>query len=124
MEMRKELIKKLIEWVESSQSFLKGEIPDYINELIASELIKTWMNVSLITLGIIFLSGMGFLAFNKSNTYEKSYECPSIYFLVIWGALIFVIFFCGGLISEIHTLINIYVSPRVFVLNHLKNLLG
>ena len=121
--MDNENIKKMIEWVESSSTFIKGQVPDYIEQLLQSSLISTWLNVGFLSIGCITFLILWTWCIWKQSTYEKSYDVPTVVVLGCFIAAGLIIALIAGLISEIHILISIYFSPKVYILNHLTSLL-
>jgi hypothetical protein len=122
--MNNENIKKMIEWVESSSEFIKGQIPDYIEQLLQYRLINTWLNIGVLSIGLIICLILCVFCIWKQSTYEKSYDVPTLMVIGCFIPLALVGPFSIGLISEIHILINIYIAPKVYILNHLRSLIG
>lgn len=121
--MNDENIKKMIEWVESSSSFIQGQIPDYIEQLLRYKMISTWLNVGILLIALIVSLSLWIFCLCKSSNYEKSYiiSTPLALGCFMPAVIGFALFM--GMISEIHDLIRLYIAPKVYVLNHLTSLL-
>jgi uncharacterized membrane protein len=121
--MNDENIKKMIEWVESSSSFIQGQIPDYIEQLLRYKMISTWVNIGILSVLVIVCSSLCIWCVWKGSTYEKSYDIPALIFVGSFIPGMFSLITAIGLISEIQDLIRLYIAPKVYVLNHLTGLI-
>lgn len=121
--MNEENIKKMIEWVESSSCFIQGQIPDYIEQLLKSRLISTWFNLGILSIAFIVCLILWSWCLWKQSTYLKSYDVPCPIVMGCFMPIAIVVPLFIGVISEIHDLINIYIAPKVYILNHLRDLL-
>ena len=117
-------IDNLIAWIKASTDFAKEQWPDYVAQFLRAEEIKGWMNVSALVVVMIFcvIFWVGSLYFTWNFT-GKSYEIPTF---IQMGTFFPILIFLGmllGLISEVHSLITLYVAPKVYVLEHLRSFL-
>lgn len=120
---QQQMIKKLIEWVECSATFVKGQLPDYIEQYMRAATIKSWTDIILCSISILFLISIMLFCWYKNSQYEKSYDSPFGYMFGSFMPLVLIVPCMATMIYEIHNLINIYVSPKVYILSHLNSLI-
>jgi len=120
-----ELIKKIIDWVESSSDFVQCQWPDFISQFMKAATIKAWIDFS-----ILFVVFVAFLLICVLDIYPNSSKKTDMFdqgFLVFLYSLIIpfaLLPITAGLINEIHNLVNIYVAPKVYILSQLKHFIG
>ncbi len=122
MENSQELVKKLIDWIESTSDLVKAQLPDFAQQYLKAMLIQTWMNIIIISIVIITLIVLSFFCIHKQLTSEKTYDNFFVSFFSFFAPF-FTLITLMGLIKEIHTLINIYVAPKPYILFHLKDII-
>ncbi len=117
-----EVVKKLIVWIESSADFVKGELPDFIEQFMLAAKFKVWFDLTFLCIAFILLACIGlYCAMRIINSNERIESLP----LMMGSFIPIVLFFplVGGFIAEIHNLINIYLAPKVYILSNLKDFL-
>lgn len=113
--MNEELIKKIIEYMESSKDFIVEQAPDIIQQMLKYE---TFNNIfGLIIAVIILFVSIGVFIYGKySNKTDKIYF--NVYnYVSIW------LFIAAFAISAfaINNLVKIKISPKYFVIEKLKD---
>ena len=121
--MNDDNIKKMIEWVESSSSFIQGQIPDYIEQLLKYKMICTWTNVTILSILIIGCLSLCIWCLWKGSTYEKNYDIPCLIVIGTYLSGTIMMITTIGLVTEIQFLMQLYIAPKVYILNHLTSLL-
>jgi hypothetical protein len=123
LQAQNDIASKLIEWIESSKDFISGQLPDYVHQFIKYKTIQCYLNITLLSFMTILLTIFWIYSIVKLNTYEKQYDCPSLFVLgtFICPAPIFGL--CCVLVGEIHTIIQIHIAPKVYILSHLNDLI-
>lgn len=121
--MNEENIKKMIDWVENSSSFIQGEIPDYINQLLRYTTICAWFNIGILSILIVISTSMWIWCLYKHSTYDQGWNVPTPIVMGCFFPGIAIALMGIGVISEIHDLIKLYIAPKVYILKHLTSLL-
>ena len=120
--LTQETIQKIITWIESSADFVKGQWPDFVEQYMRAALIRTWLNTSVLLIAIFVSTIIMLYCVNFIWKFEgKSYDIPMHAQVGAFVPIIVILSAFGGLLQEIHTLINIYIAPKVYILYHLKD---
>jgi len=115
--MKEEILKKLLEYLQNTELFLSGQIPDVFRQIMQIELFKIW---ALFIFSIICLIAFGIsLYFFLKEWEEKEYEN----LLVLIG--LFVGGICGiiCLTVSLYKLYLFYYAPKVFLIEYIGGLL-
>lgn len=119
-----ELVKNIIDWVESSSDFVKGQFPDFVDQFIKISLINTWFDVTLFAVVFLLLIIFAIYIYRKSQLKNDDHSTWSGF--IIMARFMLPCFIFISLISLVHSaqnLLTIYVAPKVYILSHLKDFL-
>jgi len=118
-----EIVKKLIEWMEGTREFVTTQAPDYIQQYLRMAMVQAWAELVFEIFAICALLGFMFFCINMCGKYEKSCEAPTVYGMGSFIPIIGVIYVIGGIYFTTQKLIAIHMAPKVFILQHLKELI-
>ena len=125
--MKEELLKqftaRLIHYVDSAEIFLKGNVPDYIEQLLKYE---TYHQVSTLVAGFatITLLGIALVFLYKKLYANQTVDADSeigFWFFSIVVSLLCVVWFTTKGMSTINTIVKINVAPKVYVVDYLRS---
>lgn len=113
------LIEKVIKYLESSEAFLKGQVPDFCKQLIEYHTWDTqWMfYVSFAGMSLFF--GMMMIFFLCSIFRQKAPEE-----MIVGGALTGIVFIIAALITggNYRDLKELELAPKVFLLKEVRKI--
>ena len=118
-EILKQFTTRLIHYADSAEIFLKGNVPDYIEQLLKYEMIT---NIRELILGFTLLILALILTYTlyKKVDHSSCKRAPIIgsfsVFMVMWVLW----FFTSGM-HNINTITKINVAPKVYVIDYLRN---
>lgn len=113
--MKEEIVKELMKWMMESKEFVIGQAPDYIQQLLTYKTTVCYLLIGMfvffILLGItlILLS----LKYIKVNGMEVCFVI-GVFMLLVSFVLV---------VSPINNIIKIKKAPKVFVMEHLTELI-
>ena len=118
-----EMVAKLIEWMEGSKSFVAQQAPDYIQQYLRMTIVQYWVELAFEILVVLALIGFVVFCIKECGKYEKSYETPTVIQMGSFFPLLIAIFPAVGTYMTVQKLITVYMAPKVFILQHLKELI-
>lgn len=121
--MNDQIIEKLVEWIKSSSDFVNENLPDYVNQYLRSELIKTWLGIICMSIFIIIMLIICVISIYKYYSYERGSDASCIVVIGCIMPISIIMMMSITLFTNIFNLITIYTAPKVYVLNHLMNYL-
>lgn len=118
-----EMIIKLIAWVEGAQQFVIGQAPDYIQQYLKMTMYQCWIDTISAFLLFIFCIIMSVWSIRTVNAYEENWKAPFLAQWISWMAPISCIGTIAFFVGELKKLVSISIAPKVYILQHLKELL-
>lgn len=114
--MKEEILKKLLEYLQNTELFLSGQIPDVFRQIMQIELFKIW---ALFILSIICLIIFGISLYFLLKGWEEEYQIMIIATGLLFGGVIGIV--C--LPVSIYKLYLFYYAPKVFLIEYIGVLL-
>ena len=114
--MKEEILKKLLEYLQNTELFLSGQIPDVFRQIMQIELFKIW---ALFILSIICLIAFGICLYFLLKGWEEEYQIIIIVTGLLMGGVITIV----GLPFSIYKLYLFYYAPKVFLIEYIGRLL-
>jgi hypothetical protein len=108
---------KALAWLESGATWLTGEIPLYVKEILKWEMAQA---IVFLVILVLFLVGLVILMVTSIKREWLHGEAQALYMFPTFGI-------CGliaGITANLLTIIQIVVAPRVFLIEYITNLLG
>ena len=119
----KEIVTRLINWIESTADFAREQWPDFIDQFMRAAVIKTWLNIIGSFVLVVALIAVGIYCSDKCKQYDKSCEIPMIISFGAFMPFLIALTFSANIFLEIHNLIDLYIAPKVYIIKHIKELL-
>ncbi len=115
--MNEELNKKLIELIESAQSFTMENAPLYAKELLEYGVFSNGIAIVILSIPVIFLSLCIIRIFiNKEEDINRACHREDR----IFTCVLFLIMFLILLIIPVIEIVKVKIAPRVYILEKLK----
>lgn len=118
--MHEELMKKLIEYVESTKDFVFSQSPEIIQQILFYEKMESILSIIVSFLLMCFVSFIG-LYFYKHAKIDKYDHMDFLSFMVPWLSFVFLFILGGVLFSSILKLMKISYSPKYYLISLLMN---
>ena len=124
--MKEELLKqftaRLIHYVDSAEMFLKGNVPDYIEQLLKYEM---YHQISILTIGFVMLALLGIVIlflYRKVYLNGKTSEDAdvSFWFLSVMLFFLWIVWFATQGLCSINRIVKINVAPKVYIVEYLR----
>lgn len=117
MESVEKIGQKLLEYLQSTEAFVKEQAPDFVRELLAYQLMTSTMWA--VFCGLVFAAGVaGFVygVVKRSDEYgpETGILIPSAMFIIL-GFL-----FCAG---NTEKALKIHFAPKVYVMEYARDMM-
>lgn len=117
------IITKTMQGIDSGVSFLGSELPDVIQQLLIYK--AAWAGVEAVLLTVFVGMYIAFWRFysKAENGFWKSFgdpEPPTIVIGVIGGFLSIV--FVVGIIADIQTIVQIWLAPKIYLIEYAAKL--
>lgn len=123
MDLTNETVNKMIEWIESSSSFIKGQMPDYIEQYMKMITFNAWIECIGTGFGFLIFFFFGLFCCYKTYICQREFELPVFIsmgsFMCTGISVVLFIIFC----VKLQALVSIYIAPKVCLLEHLRHLL-
>jgi hypothetical protein len=121
--MTEELINKLFEYLQKTETFILEQAPDFIRQLLTYKRIGTIVSaISLFAIGTVLLI---FVIYCIFNPWLDKYGDRSIGSQLCCFLPLFLVFICyGQVLYDILFLIKLYMAPKVYLLEYFRNLKG
>lgn len=117
------MLRRMLGYLETGAHYLQDEAPEYLEEFYRLSLIKCWMDLVIYSILLCLVIYFSYFSIRKVIETVPSYECPFIYGLVSTFGPFVSIFLSVAVIHETQKLITLYIAPRVFLMNHLREMI-
>lgn len=115
--MRGELFKKLIDYLNDTELFVKEQLPDIFNQIILYGRIETAVSLIFVVIWDIFLYRVVKKLYLMTDEFGDIQLLPAI---AIFAMALATIFFNIGAIVAISKLIQVWAAPKLYIISYLK----
>jgi hypothetical protein len=123
IDIKDQILTKLLEYMQRSEDFLLEQSPEVIQQIFTYKKMAYWFDFSL-SLAAICLAVFVFVyCFLNPDNDKYSYRSSSSVAGMMFSAMVSIPFI-AGLYSSIINLLQIYVSPKYYILQLLLNMKG
>ena len=120
-ELLKQFTTKLIHYVNSAEIFLKGNVPDYIEQLLKYEM---YHQINILVVGLTLFAIITIIArmLHKNAASNKDDTDAHIIYVFFCGVSYFFWFtwFLSHGMNSVNTIVKINVAPKVYVIDYLR----
>src|SRR6187551_544294 len=120
-EISREIINKLIAWIDGTVAFAQSQYPDVAQEILNSGYYRNLFDLLVcLSILVLFIGIAIFFYYLKANYTGDKYPPP--YEVGIFTPLALCFPLLMGICASANNLINISFAPRMYVLEHLTSL--
>lgn len=117
------LTEKALEYLRNIESFVDSEAPEVIQQTLRYKTISTYCGLIFVITGIVVCLSVLFYSFYYPK-YDKYDHLELISVLTRIIPISLLILFIGGFLSELDTLMKLYIAPKLFLIEYFTNLRG
>lgn len=108
---------KALTYLESTEAFLKDQLPDYFQQVVKYYAIQSWVFVALSVIFIVI--SLRAMKWGMKNYKEDEYKPEEYMPLFLGGAAVIIISACV-IINNVQTGLKATIAPKVFIVDYLR----